>query len=153
MGVLENRIPPPLVATIIGVLMGASYRYLPGFELTLGWCLAAALPVLLLGLGVCLAGVLSFHRARTTVNPLRPESASALVDGGIYQYTRNPMYLGFATALVAWSLLLASPLTLLGVVVFVLYMNRFQIVPEERALTMLFGVDFARYCSQVRRWL
>ena len=55
MGVLENRIPPPLVATIIGVLMGASYRYLPGFELTLGWRLAAALPVLLLGLGVCLA--------------------------------------------------------------------------------------------------
>ena len=100
MGALENRIPPPLVATLIGVLMGGSVRYLPGFELTLGWRLAIALPVLLLGLGVCLAGVLSFHHARTTVNPLRPEKASALVDGGIYQHTRNPMYLGFATALV-----------------------------------------------------
>ncbi|MFV3339880.1 isoprenylcysteine carboxylmethyltransferase family protein (plasmid) [Pseudomonas shirazica] len=153
MGVLENRIPPPLVATLIGILMGVSVRYLPGFELTLGWRLAIALPILLLGLGVCLAGVLSFHRASTTVNPLRPEKASALVDGGIYQCTRNPMYLGFATALVAWSLVLASPLTLLGVVVFVMYMNRFQIAPEERALMTLFGEDFSRYCSRVRRWL
>ncbi len=153
MGALENRIPSPLVATLIGILMGVSARYLPGFELTLGWRLAAGLPVLLLGLGVCLAGVLSFHRARTTVNPLRPERASALVDGGIYQYTRNPMYLGFATVLVAWSLALASPLAMLGVAAFVLYMNRFQISPEERALATLFGEEFIAYRSRVRRWL
>lgn len=153
MGALENRIPPPLIATLIGALMGVSVRYLPGFELPLGWRLAAALPVLLLGLGVCLAGVVSFHRARTTVNPLRPEKASALVDGGIYQYTRNPMYLGFATVLVAWSLVLASPLGMFGVVAFVLYMNRFQIAPEERALAILFGDEFSRYCVRVRRWL
>ncbi|MNE93346.1 hypothetical protein D3C76_1077090 [compost metagenome] len=63
------------------------------------------------------------------------------------------MYLGFATALVAWSLMLASPLTLLGVVAFVLYMNRFQIAPEERALATLFGEEFSRYRMQVRRWL
>jgi len=153
MGVLENSIPPPLVATLIGVLMGGADCYLPSFDLTLGLRVAISLPVLLLGLGVCLAGVLSFQRASTTVNPLRPEKASALVDGGIYQHTRNPMYLGFATALVAWSLMLASPFTLLGVVAFVMYMNRFQIDPEERALRLLFGEEFVRYCSKARRWL
>ncbi|MBD9483727.1 isoprenylcysteine carboxylmethyltransferase family protein [Pseudomonas sp. PDM14] len=153
MGALENRVPPPLVATLIGILMGVSIRYLPGFELSLGWRLASALPVLLLGLGLCLSGVLSFHRARTTVNPLRPEKASALVDGGIYRYTRNPMYLGFATVLAAWSLALASPLAMFGVVAFVLYMNRFQIAPEERALATLFGEEFYRYRMRVRRWL
>ncbi|MDG9928023.1 MULTISPECIES: isoprenylcysteine carboxylmethyltransferase family protein [unclassified Pseudomonas] len=153
MGALENRIPPPLVATLIGVLMWVSARYLPGFELAFSWRLTLTLPVLLLGASVCLAGVLSFHRARTTVNPLRPEKASTLVDSGIYRYTRNPMYLGFATMLMAWALALASPLAMFGLVAFVLYMNRFQIAPEERALAILFGDEFSHYCSRVRRWL
>ena len=153
MDALENRIPPPLIAVLIAVVMGIAARYLPSVDLSLGLRLTLALPVLLAGLVVCLSGVLSFHRARTTVNPLRPERASALVDSGVYQYTRNPMYLGFAIVLVAWALALASPLTLLGAIAFVLYMNRFQITPEERALKTLFGDDFISYCKRVRRWI
>jgi len=61
--------------------------------------------------------------------------------------------LGFAIILAAWALALASPLTLLGVVAFVLYMNRFQVAPEEWALEALFGESFVRYRAQVRRWL
>lgn len=153
MNALENRVPPPLVAVLIAILMGIAARHAPGFDLALFWRLALSLPILLVGLGVCLAGVVSFHHARTTVNPLRPDRASALVDGGIYQHTRNPMYLGFAIILVAWALALASPLTLLGTVTFLLYMNRFQIAPEERALRKLFGDDFVNYCQRVRRWV
>ncbi|UVJ43632.1 isoprenylcysteine carboxylmethyltransferase family protein [Pseudomonas sp. LS1212] len=151
---LENRIPPPLVATLFGLLIWLAARQLPGgLELAIEWRLGAALAVLLAGAGVCLAGVLSFRRARTTVNPLKPETASALVSSGIYRYTRNPMYLGFAIALLAWSIFLAWPLALLGVLGFALYMNRFQIGPEERALSALFGADFHQYCGRVRRWL
>lgn len=153
MSTLENRVPPPLVATLIGALMWGVSSQLPRLDVSLGLRLTATLAVLLLGITICLAGVWSFHQARTTVNPLQPERASALVDGGIYQYTRNPMYLGFAIILGAWSISLASPVALLGVVGFVLYMNRFQIAPEERALGTLFGEDFARYKLQVRRWI
>ena len=70
------------------------------------WRLGAALALAALGAGVCLAGVASFRRARTTVNPLVPEQASSLVQAGIYRHTRNPMYLGFAILLVAWAALL-----------------------------------------------
>ena len=63
------------------------------------------------------------------------------------------MYLGFAMLLLAWTLFLAWPPALLGVAGFVLYMNHLQIAPEEQALSRLFGADFARYCTQVRRWL
>ncbi|AYC31569.1 isoprenylcysteine carboxylmethyltransferase family protein [Pseudomonas cavernae] len=151
---LENRIPPPLVATLFGLLMWLVAHLLPGrLELAIEWRLGTALAVLLVGVGVCLAGVLSFRRARTTVNPLKPETASALVSSGIYRYTRNPMYLGFATALLAWSVFLAWPPAVLGVLGFVLYMNRFQIAPEEWALSALFGADFYQYCGRVRRWL
>ena len=128
--------------------MWAASRFLPRHELPLILAVATAL----VGLTICLAGVWSFHRAHTTVNPLHPERASALVESGIYRYTRNPMYLGFVLILLAWALLLGSPVAILGVPGFILYMNRFQIVPEERALAALFGTAFSRYCERVRRW-
>ena len=95
----------------------------------------------------------SFRRARTTVNPLKPESASALVISGIYRHTRNPMYLGFAIILLGWCVLLGSAWAVLGVAGFVLYIGRFQIRPEERALRELFGAEFDAFCSRVRRWV
>lgn len=151
---MDNRIPPPLVAALFGLLMWFAARHLPGaLELTIGWRISLALVVLLAGIAICLAGVLSFRHARTTVNPLKPETASALVSSGVYKLTRNPMYLGFATVLIAWSIFLAWPPALLGVLGFVIYMNLFQIGPEERALASLFGRDFTQYCSRVRRWL
>lgn len=146
---LQNRIPPPLVAIVFGLLMWGLSGVSPRYELT-PWL---AIVIALVGLTVCLAGVWSFRRARTTVNPLHPERASALVDTGVYRYTRNPMYLGFAVILLAWVLLLGSPAALLGVAGFILFMNRFQIAPEEQVLRRLFAGDFARYCGRVRRWL
>lgn len=146
---LQNRVPPPLVAIAFGLLMWGLSGVSPRYELTP----LLAIAIALVGLTVCLAGVWSFHRARTTVNPLHPERASALVDTGIYRCTRNPMYLGFAVILLAWASLLGSPAALLGVAGFVVFMNRFQIAPEEQALTQLFAADFARYCGRVRRWL
>ena len=136
MQALENRIPPPIVTALFGLLMWLTARYTPG--------LAPAFSV---------AGVLSFRQAQTTVNPLKPETASALVRSGIYQYSRNPMYVGFALVLLAWACYLTSPFALFGVLGFVLYMNRFQIRPEERALLTLFGSEYPVYQTQVRRWL
>lgn len=150
---LENKVPPPLVALVFGGLMGGASLGLPGLDLAWGTRLLLALPLIGAGLLFVLTGGISFRRARTTVNPLKPEAASTLVTSGIYRYTRNPMYVGFALWLLAWGLYLASPLVLLGVLGFVLYMNRLQIAPEERALGRLFGADFAAYRQRVRRWL
>jgi protein-S-isoprenylcysteine O-methyltransferase Ste14 len=72
-------------------------------------------------LSLDLAGVLEFRRARTTINPLRPENASALVTSGIFGWTRNPMYLGFAIVLFGWAVYLANPLALVGPAVFAAY--------------------------------
>lgn len=146
---LEHRIPPPLVAIISGVLMWLAVRPIA----PLSGRLWLALLVVLAGAAVCLAGVASFRRARTTVNPLKPESASALVISGIYRHTRNPMYLGFAIILLGWCVLLGSAWAVLGVAAFVLYIGRFQIRPEERALRELFGAEFDAFCSRVRRWV
>jgi protein-S-isoprenylcysteine O-methyltransferase Ste14 len=105
--------------------------------------------------GVCVAllGVASFRRARTTLNPLKPDKSSALVMSGIYRYTRNPMYLGLLLVLLGWAFFLANALAFVFLPVFILYMNRFQIDPEERVLASVFGQEFVAYLSKVRRWL
>ena len=147
------RVPPVALFVVVALLMWAVASWLPSWRIALpGRTLVAVLLLLAAG-AIGIAGVRAFQRARTTVDPLRPEKASALVTSGIYRRTRNPMYVALAIALLGWAIWLGHPLALLGVAAFVAWINRFQIAPEERALRALFGPEFERYCSEVRRWL
>ena len=97
--------------------------------------------------------MLGFRRAKTTVNPLKPDAASALVVRGVYRWTRNPMYLAMLLLLIAWVCIVSNWAALAMLPLFVAYLNRFQIGPEERALQARFGAEFESYRRQVRRWL
>jgi protein-S-isoprenylcysteine O-methyltransferase Ste14 len=150
-GLLEHRIPPPVVALLCAGAMWlmAGEAAAPAATLQIGGAILLGGA----GLAVMLAGVLSFSRAKTTVNPLKPDSATALVTSGVYRYTRNPMYLGMLLVLAGWAAFLAAPAALAGVLAFWLYIGRFQIRPEERALAALFGQAYADYQARVLRWL
>ena len=123
--------------------------------------IGSGVPVLSwLGWGIVLCGVFidlycfaGFVRRKTTVNPLRPENTSHLVCDGFYRISRNPMYLGMALVLLGWCVVLYNLVSILGIALFVLFINRFQIEPEERALTALFGEEYLSYMRRVRRWL
>jgi len=153
MKALEAKIPPPLVGLICGAIAWLASISLGPTTVPFAFRLIAALLLAALGFAIALASVRAFQRAKTTLNPIKPETASALVTSGIFGYTRNPMYLGMATWLLAWSTWLGTPAGLIGVPLFVLFMHRFQIRPEERALHALFGPAFAAYQARVRRWL
>ncbi len=157
MSKIELKIPPPLVAAITAGAMWAAAQWvgLNGLfaDVPPGWRIAAAGGIALIGLGFDLTGVLGFIRAKTTVNPMKPERSAALVTSGIYRVTRNPMYVGMALILLAWAIYLGSGTALLGPLVFALYITRFQIHPEERVLAARFGSEFAAYRARVRRWL
>jgi protein-S-isoprenylcysteine O-methyltransferase Ste14 len=112
-----------------------------------------ALALVVIGQSISISGMVSFRRAKTTINPIKPSAASSLVTSGVYRYTRNPMYLGLSVTLMAWGVFLSNLLALLAVPLFVLYINRFQINPEERVLSSLFGAEYAAYKEKVRRWL
>jgi protein-S-isoprenylcysteine O-methyltransferase Ste14 len=146
-------LPPVALFLIVALLMWVVASWLPSWRIALPGRTVAAVLLLLLAGAIGIAGVRTFGRARTTVDPLRPERASALVTSGIYRRTRNPMYVALAIALLAWALWLQHPLALSGMAVFVAWMDRFQIAREERALRAAFGAEFERYCSEVRRWL
>ena len=92
-------------------------------------------------------------RLKTTLNPMKPELTTVLIKTGIYQYSRNPIYLGFVIILLGWGIYLSNALALLFVAGFVYYMNRFQIEPEEKSLSQIFGAQFEEYKHKVRRWL
>jgi protein-S-isoprenylcysteine O-methyltransferase Ste14 len=153
MGFLELRIPPPAVGLIVAAGMWAVARLPP--LVAIPWLVRLLVAALLFAAGIAVAsgGVASFRRTRTTVNPLKPETTTALVVTGVYSFTRNPMYLGMVLVLLAWAVFLAAPWTLAGPAIFMLYITRFQIIPEERVLAELFGESFAAYRRRVRRWL
>ncbi|MEI8031981.1 MAG: isoprenylcysteine carboxylmethyltransferase family protein [Chlorobiaceae bacterium] len=150
---LELKLPPLLVALAVAAAMRAVAMFMPGHPAPSDLNLYASIALVLGGIVLSLAGIISFGRARTTVNPLKPDSATSLVSSGIYRVTRNPMYVGLLLVLAGWAVFLFSPWTLFGPPLFIFYINRFQITPEERALSVLFGHEYDAYRSRVRRWL
>lgn len=151
------RIHPLILALIFVTMMYCARLFLPSFSLPLEIPNSARLTLflclLVASFSVVALGALTFRLHKTTVNPLSPEKASTLVTTGIFQITRNPMYLGFTVALLGWGLFLWHLIAMILVIFFWMYLNFVQIPLEEKALNRLFGEVFTQYCKNVRRWL
>lgn len=153
MSSLELKAPPMALALILALAMWATAASLPSLGVSVPWheLLGTTLSVIG-GLLIWFAGT-AFSRLRTTVNPTRPNATTSLAVSGAYRLSRNPMYLGALLVLGGWAVLLSHALAFLFLPVFVAYMNRFQITPEERALSNKFGAEYEAYKRSVRRWL
>ena len=152
MGWLEHKVPPPVVMLIVIVAMlladwWGAFGLAHGFGLYLG----AGLCVLALALAI--GGLRTLVGQRTTPSPTQIERAKKLVTSGPYRFTRNPMYLGMTIFLIGVASILGSPWFLLGALAFCLYIQRFQIMPEERVMREKFGAEYDSYSQRVRRWI
>lgn len=150
---LELKVPPPVVVLITAVLMWLAASLVSPLPVPFGVRASIAVVLACVGAAIDLVAIVTFRRGRTTVNPMKPRQASALVTSGVFGFSRNPMYLGLVLYLVAWAVYLSNWLSVSIVPLFVLYINRFQILPEERVLESLFGERYARYKERVGRWL
>lgn len=153
MGLLEKKVPPPVVALVMALLMWLTARREPKYAIVFPSRDGLAIGLAVAGIAIAVAGFVAFRRAGTTVNPHNPEKSSSLVTTGVYMFTRNPMYLGLLFVLTGWAIFLSNALACAFLPAFVIYMNVFQIRPEERALSDRFGKEFADYKKQARRWL
>ena len=153
MSVVELKVPPPIVALVVALLMWLTPAVAAFAQVPYPARVLCAVVLVCIGQSISIAGMVAFQRAKTTVNPLKASLASSLVIQGVYQYTRNPMYVGLLLTLLAWAVFLANPLAVLWVVVYVLYITRFQIIPEERVLASLFGAEYEAYKRRVCRWV
>ena len=147
------RLPPLVVALLAGLGAWGIAHAVPALRVESPILLPVAAAFALLGAGCSLLGVISFRRAHTTVNPMNPGAATALVVSGVYRLTRNPMYLGFLFVLLGELTWLGSAIAWIAAPAFVIYLNRCQIAPEERALRKRFGAEFVTYTTRVPRWL
>lgn len=153
MNKLELKIPPVAVCLVCAALLWPLAQLPAPPMLPPVARLSLIAVILIFGVIAGFTGIAAFIKAKTTVDPTRPDKANALVDSGIYAISRNPMYLGLALLLAALAVWTNNPWTLLTVPAFVLYMNRFQIKPEERHLAEKFGDDYQTYRNKVRRWI
>jgi len=147
------RIPPPFIAIVFALLIWLLAHYAP---LTRFWFPAKTLVALgVAGMGAALDvwAALCFRAARTTVNPVAIEKASALVTSGPFMFSRNPMYVGLVLILTGVALYDGGASGFLVLPVFILVITAVQIKPEERMMRAKFGDDYAAYCARVRRWI
>jgi len=150
---LELKVPPPVVTLLHAAGMWLAAATLPALAIAIPLRHGLAIGIAGIGVGFALTGVYAFHRAGTTVNPMQPAATSSMVTSGVYRVSRNPMYVGILLALAGWAVFLSHALPYLFLPAFVLYMNRFQIAPEERVLSAKFGDEYEAYQRAVRRWL
>ena len=148
------RFPPPLMF-LLGLAAGWAIPFalfdwplLSAARAHWRWIPAAAFGLAALWLLVSALG--GFRRKGNDPRPWREDSA--LVVEGIYEHTRNPMYLGMAMAYGAITLALNTLWPLLMLVPVLLLIRYYVIAREERYLAQLFGDAYRDYCRQVRRW-
>lgn len=150
---MENKIPPPIILLITGVVMWLVAHSPIGYRVVIPYPTLLASVFVAIGFSIAFLALREFRAVDTTVNPLQPESATSLVDSGIFARSRNPMYLGLFCIAVGWGLWLGSLSNVVVLTLFVFAITKWQIKPEEEALRKLFGADFEAYCQRVRRWL
>jgi protein-S-isoprenylcysteine O-methyltransferase Ste14 len=142
---------PPTYFFIAIVAMASIHWLVPlGRFLSWPWRWIGVLPILL-GLAVATVAERQFKRAGTAVKPFEP--SSALVTGGVFRLSRNPMYLGLVLVLFGLGIALGSAIPFVVVPVFVWSITVRFIGPEEKLMTEQFGDDYEAYKSKVRRWL
>jgi len=142
---MKLRIPPVLQFFLCGALAMLVSHYLPSLSYDSSILKIPAYVIGTAGILLLLTAVAAFVKARTTVNPHKPETASNI--------SRNPMYLAMAMLLIAGATLLGNWAAFIGPVVFVAIITYLQIKPEEAVLTGQFGEAYTAYCQQTRRWI
>ena len=148
---IKTKIPPPLVALTFGFLINYTKNFFPKIEISNDLFISSFM--IIIGLIIMLSAIILFKKYQTTITPLNPSNATKLITDGIYKYSRNPMYLGLLLVLFGISIVL-NPIGGLSLIpLFILYLNLFQIIPEENAMVDLFKDEFLEYKENVRRWI
>ena len=146
-----NKIHPPFIAMgNIAIFYFSTFLISP-FEFFGQTVLAGIIG--LEGVIIILLSIRIFKKRNTTVNPFKLDETSSLITGGVYSFTRNPMYLGLSSIQLGAAIYFGSYISLVFIPVFIVYITKKQIYFEEISLEKKFGQDFLKYSNRVRRWI
>ena len=148
---MKTKIPPPILALVMIVLIYLSSFFIE--STTFNYQGSLSVLVLILGLACAIPSFKLFARYKTTISPLKPSDATALVTEGMYRYSRNPMYLGLLLLTIASTIWFGTWFGIVINILFIFLINFLQIIPEEEALLEIFGEEYEEYKKNVRRWI
>ena len=148
---MKTKIPPPILALVMIVLIYLSSFFIESTKFNYQGSLSVL--VLILGLACAIPSFKLFARYKTTISPLKPSDATALVTEGMYRYSRNPMYLGLLLLTIASTIWFGTWFGIIVNILFIFLINFLQIIPEEEALLEIFGEEYEEYKKNVRRWM
>jgi protein-S-isoprenylcysteine O-methyltransferase Ste14 len=147
----KRKIVPPVWVLLTLLASVALHHWLPLWQLVRApWSYGGAV-LIVLGVLLGAPAVLAFRRAQTPLVPF--ERSTALVTGGPFRFTRNPMYSGMVLMVLGVATLLGSLGAYLPIPLFVWIIQKNFIEGEERFLTELFGEQYLAYQRRVRRWI
>ena len=150
---LSLKIPPVAQGLFAILFIWLFNRYAPLYHIKFIYQKIIACVFIGTGAIVALSGVFAFIKLSTTVDPRCPKKASKLVIIGVYKYSRNPMYLGLLLIISGIAVYFGALSSIIVILLFVVFINKYQIVPEETALQEKFGESYTHYVQSVRRWL
>ena len=148
---IKTKFPPPLVALTFGFLINYTKNIFPKIEIKNENFFGSIM--IISGFIIILSAIILFKKYKTTITPLNPSNSTKLITVGIYKFSRNPMYLGLLLVLLGISFIINIIGGFLLIPLFILYLNLFQIIPEENAMVDLFKDEFLEYKKNVRRWI
>ena len=153
MKALELKIPPPIYALSIALLMWLLNKHIPVVHFIESPWNKAGLGIVIIAGFSDLWSLFLFFKKHTTPNPMKPENTTGLVITGLYKISRNPMYVGLFIMLFGFAIWLGSLTPFLVLPLFYIVITAMQIKPEERFLLEKFGKEYQAYKDSVKRWL
>jgi protein-S-isoprenylcysteine O-methyltransferase Ste14 len=145
--------PPPLL-TVICIAVGVAAEYFKPLPLVAGLGhsrIAICTALLLIAAAYIVSAIRQFLRHNEHPSPYKP--TNAIVDGGIYGRTRNPIYIGFLIVVLAIAFAINSAWLVLSFVALFLLLHFGVVRPEEQYLSLKFGSTYDDYRSRVPRWI
>jgi protein-S-isoprenylcysteine O-methyltransferase Ste14 len=146
-----RKVLPPVWLALCVVTGYALHKLMPVTQLFVEPWKYGGAGLIVLGVVVSATAANLFKRADTPVIPFRP--STALVTTGWYRFTRNPMYLGMVLVACGVAIVQGSLGAWIPVPLFVAILQLRFIRGEEKFLEEIFGEDYLRFKSRVRRWL
>ena len=145
------KIPPPVLVLILVVSNYFSSEkidpiYLPNQDLI-------SIIIFFIGIFILINPIFKFIKSKTTIDPIKFKKVNKLITSGIYKYSRNPMYLGLLMIVISTSIFYLNIFSIITPILFVCWINIFQIRREEIFLTEKFGKEYLLYKTKTRRWI
>ncbi|HET8865701.1 MAG TPA: isoprenylcysteine carboxylmethyltransferase family protein [Gracilimonas sp.] len=150
---LKLKIPPVVVFLICLGLIWVIHQFIPNQSFLFKAGKFIGIGLVILGGSIGVLAVIEFAQKSTTLNPHRPENTKEFVQSGVYKFSRNPMYLGLLIVLISPVFYWGNLFTIVVLLLFIWYMNEFQIKPEEEIMEQKFRDEFLEYRKEVRRWV